>query len=166
MVPMERWSALTVTGGFRARLRGGPEDGRAVELEALADGEPPDCFAATDDESGMYVRAGLPNLDGSMPYWWIPATSSLISPVDPDTATWTLVSLGDDGETRMWHQHGENAEPVPLIVEPVESVEVPVQVGRAYSCPACPDMTVLSRPASPAHVEAGSRIRSASRHLN
>ena len=163
---MDRWNIPTAPGSYRARLRGGPDDGSSVEVEALLDGEPPDFIAAGDEDLGMYVLAGLPNRDGSMPYWWIAAPAGLTTPADPAIATWTLVSLGEDGETRMWHQHGENAEPVPLTVEPVDPGELPVHVGRAFSCPACEDMTVLSLPASPASIDAVDPARSEPRHFN
>lgn len=163
---MDRWSTSTAARSYRARLRGGPDDGSAVEVEALSDGEPPDFIGAGDEELGMYVLAGLPNLDGSMPYWWIAAPNGLTTPADPASATWTLVSLGEDGETRMWHQHGEDAEPVPLTVESVESGELPVHLGRAYSCSACEDMTVLSRPASATGMESIDPAASEPRHLN
>jgi hypothetical protein len=163
---MDRWSAPTVAITYRARLRGGPDDGCDMEVAALPGGEPPDFFAADDEDSGTYVLAGLPNLDGSMPYWWIPASTGLSGQVDEAAATWTLISLGDDGTTRLWHQHGEDAEPVPLDVEPVDSAAVPVHIGRAYSCRVCQDMTVLSRPAGESGAGDEAPIEAEQKRLN
>lgn len=131
---------------YRARLRGGPDDGIDVAVAALPDGAPPEVLHGGDDDLGMYLLAGLPNPDGSMPYWWVPAQPAGADTAQPGEATWTLISLADDGATKLWHQHGEDSEPVSLVVEPLSSAEVPIHIGRAYSCPACHDTAVISRP--------------------
>ncbi len=143
---MDTNRAATPASVYRARLRGGPDDGTDIGVAPLADGAPPEFLHSGPDDSGMYLLAGLPDPDGSLPYWWVPSQASAFSPGDPGEATWTLISLADDGATKMWHQHGEDAEPVPLNVEPVGSGDLPSHIGRAYSCPACHDTAVLSRP--------------------
>lgn len=162
---MDRWSAPAVAKTYRARLRGGPDDGNALDVTSLADGEPPDFLHGEEEESGMYVLAGLPNPDGSMPYWWIPASTGLTAPRNPASSTWTLISLGDDGATRLWHQHGEDAEPVALNVEPVDG-KIPTHIGRAYVCPVCQDMTVLSRPPAAVTSAEGASPEANARRLN
>jgi hypothetical protein len=133
--------------GYRARLRGGPDDGSDVSVAALPGGEPPDFFHAGPDDQGMYVLAGSPHADGTMPYWWIPSQARVPVATSSEDATWTLISLGDDGlSAKVWHQHGEGAEPVRLRVEPIKSAKVPTFVGRGYACDECGDMTVVSRP--------------------
>jgi hypothetical protein len=131
---------------YRARLRGGPDDGSDVAIAALPGGGPPDFFHAGPDDSGMYVLAGLPDPDGSMPYWWMPEHGGTADVDAEAEATWTLISLGDDGETKLWHQHGEDSPPVRLAVEPVKASRLPTHIGRAYTCPVCHDTAVLSRP--------------------
>ena len=128
---MERSRGRETAKAYRARLRGGPADGTDLAVPAESDGEPPESIDAGPDDSGMYLLAGLPNPDGSTPYWWIAADTGALRPADPAEATWTLVSIGDDGSTTMWHQHGEDAEPVPLAVEPVATDELPTHIGRA-----------------------------------
>jgi hypothetical protein len=132
---------------YRARLRGGPDDGGDVTVAALPGGGPPDFFHAGPDDQGMYVLAGSPYANGTMPYWWIASPSRVPDATNTEDATWTLISLGDDGlSTKVWHQHGEGAEPIRLHVEPIESARVPTFVGRGYVCAECGDMTVVSRP--------------------
>ena len=139
--------SLPTGRGYRARLRGGPDDGSDVTVSALPSGGPPDFFHAGPDDQGMYVLAGLPHTDGTMPYWWIPSQSRKQSTESPGDGTWTLISLGDDGiSTKVWHQHGEGTEPVRLHAESIESARVPAFVGRGYVCAECGDMTVVSRP--------------------
>lgn len=131
---------------YRARLRGGPDDGTDIAVAAMPDGEPPEFLYADPEESGMYLLAGLPNPDASTPYWWVASGPSLVRTTDPVDATWTLISLADDGATKLWHQHGEGTEPVQLTMEPVGRREAPTHVGRAYNCSVCHDTAVLSRP--------------------
>lgn len=163
---MARERSLTRTRTYRARLRGGPDDGSDTTVAALPDGEPPDFFHAGPDDSGMYVLAGLPNADGSMPYWWIPAHSGTADVDEPPDATWTLISLGDDGETKLWHQHGQDSEPVRLVVEPVKASRLPTHIGRAYTCPICHDTAVLSRPVGSVSAGRGSADRTGPRHYH
>ena len=147
MGPMAEQTTLPTRRGYRARLRGGPDDGSDVRVSALPGGGPPEFFQAGPDELGMYVLAGLTHPDGAVPYWWIPSRSRAPSAVGPEDATWTLVSLGDDGlSIKVWHQHGEGAEPVRLHAEPIGSAQVPAFVGRGYVCAECDEMTVVSRP--------------------
>ncbi len=150
---------LPTRQAYRARLRGGPDDGSDVRVTALPSGGPPDFFHAGPDDQGMYVLAGSPHADGTMPYWWIPSQSQSPIAADPEDATWTLISLGDDGlSTKLWHQHGEGAEPVRLHAEPIESAQVPAFVGRGYVCAECGDMTVLSRPSGQADEAASGHL--------
>ena len=137
---------LPTRQGYRARLSGGPDDGSDVSVAALPGGGPPDFFHAGPDDQGMYVLAGSRHADGTMPYWWMPSQAR-VPVANPEDATWTLISLGDDGlSAKVWHQHGEGAEPVRLHVEPIKSAKVPAFVGRGYVCDECGDMTVVSRP--------------------
>lgn len=138
--------ASTTEKSYHARLRGGPDDGIDMIVSAGTDGEPPEFLHAVADDSGMYLLAGLPNADGSMPYWWVPSQPGAVDATEPGDATWTLISLADDGATKLWHQHGEDAEPVQLVAEPVKSGDLPTHIGRAYNCPTCHDTAVLSRP--------------------
>ena len=132
---------------YQARLRGGPDDGAVVRANALAAGGPPDFLRAGPDDQGVYVLAGMPHADGTMPYWWIPDHRRLPASVGPEGATWTLISVGCDGATsKVWHQHGSGASPVRLVPEPLASAQVPAFVGRGYVCTECDEMTVLSFP--------------------
>lgn len=150
---------------YRARLRGGPDDGVDVVVGAQSDGEPPE-FLPTGTDAGMYLLAGLPNPDGSMPYWWVPAQVEAYGRPDPNAATWTLISLAEDGSTKLWHQHGEDSEPVQLVVESVDGTELPTHIGRAYNCPACHDTAVLSRPLRAAANERSNHMETTPRRAN
>jgi hypothetical protein len=151
---------------YRARLRGGPDDGLDLAVAALPDGAPPEVLHGGDDDLGMYLLAGLPNPDGSMPYWWVPAQSAPSVDAQPGEATWTLISLADDGATKLWHQHGEDSEPVPLMMEPLSSADVPIHIGRAFSCPVCDDTAVLSRPIQVQEADPAQPRDGAPRHVN
>jgi hypothetical protein len=146
MVPMATNQLSTSEKSYHARLRGGPDDGTDMIVGAASDGEPPEFLHAIADDTGMYLLAGLPNPDGSMPYWWVPSQQGAVHATAPGEATWTLISLADDGATKLWHQHGEDSEPVQLVAEPVKTADLPTHIGRAYSCPNCDDTAVLSRP--------------------
>jgi hypothetical protein len=64
-----------------------------------------------------------------------------------EQSTWTLISVGGGGGTpKVWHQHGEGTAPVPLRVESVGSMAAPAFVGRAYVCPDCDEVSVVSLP--------------------
>jgi hypothetical protein len=132
---------------YVARLRGGPDDGALVRIPALSDGAPPDFFHAGPQDPGVYVLAGLPHADGSMPYWFMSSQPGVAGPVDPARSTWTLISLARDGlGVKAWHQHGEATRPVRLRAEPASSSRTPAAVGVAYVCPECDDLTVMSVP--------------------
>ncbi len=150
---------------YRARLRGGPEDGVDLVVAGQPDGEPPE-YLPTGTEAGMYLLAGLPNPDGSMPYWWVPSQPASTTTAEPGEATWTLISLADDGATKLWHQHGEDSEPVPLVMEPLNSSDIPIHIGRAYGCPVCNDTAVLSRPLQVQEADPAQPRDGATRHVN
>lgn len=138
---------------YQARLRGGPDDGGVVRVAALPGGGPPDFFHAGPDDQGVYVLAGSPYSDETLPYWWIADHSRLPTSGGPEGATWTLISMGNDGTAaKVWHQHGASAAPVRLTPEPLQSAKVPVFVGRGYVCSDCDDLTVVS---FPSHEEEG-----------
>jgi hypothetical protein len=144
---MGQRTTLPTRQNYHARLRGGPDDGSDVQLSGRPGGGPPEFFHAGSDDQGMYVLAGSPHSDGTLPYQWNPSLGQAQVDTDPTDATWTLVSVsGDDRSTKVWHQHGEGAEPVRLEAEPLKSATVPSFVGRGYVCRECDDMTVVSRP--------------------
>jgi hypothetical protein len=144
---METGTTQTTPQTYRARLRGGPDDGAQVRVSPLPGGAPPDFFHAGPDDPGVYVLAGAPHEDGSLPYWFISSLPSAAEPVEPPASTWTLVSLsGDGGSPKVWHQHGEGTAPVRLHVERAMSDSLPAFVGRAYTCPECDETTVISLP--------------------
>lgn len=147
MGPMASDTGVAIQADYVARLRGGPDDGALVRVAALPGGAPPDFFHAGPDDPGLYVLAGLPHADGSMPYWFMPSLPNSGEPAAPERSTWTLVSLADgDGSIKMWHQHGEGTTPVRLRAEAIESARVPAFVGRAFVCPECEATTVISLP--------------------
>jgi hypothetical protein len=130
---------------FVARLTGGPKDGAVVIVSALADGGPPDVFEPDDHVDGLYVLGGSPQADGTMPYIWSPRSTDGWQPDRP--ATWTLISLDEEGRLRkVWHQHAEGRTPTPLAPESVDSTTVPAVFGRAWVCPECSEITVVSQP--------------------
>lgn len=132
---------------YHAKLRGGPDDGALVRVTPLPNGAPPDFFHAGPDDSGVYVLAGAPHEDGSLPYWFI---SSLPMAEEPDSmggSTWTLISIAEgDAAPQVWHQHSEGTQPVRLRAETAPSSKVPSFVGRVYTCPDCEETTVISLP--------------------
>jgi hypothetical protein len=130
---------------FVARLTGGPKDGAVVIVSAVAAGGPPDVFEPDDHLDGLYVLGGSPQADGTMPYLWSPRGTSDWLQERP--ATWTLISLDEQGRLRkIWHQHAEGRTPTPLTPESVDSDTVPAVFGRAWVCPECSEITVVSRP--------------------
>lgn len=144
---MERDTTTTLPKAYRARLRGGPDDGAIVDVSALPGGGPPDFFHAGPDDPGMYVLAGAPRQDGSLPYWFMSSLPAVGELVGPRCSTWTLVSVSEDGRhTQVWHQHGTDASPVRLLAERNGSLTAPSFSGRAYYCPECGDSTVISLP--------------------
>ncbi len=95
----------------------------------------------------MYVLAGAPNEDGSLPYWFISSMPALAERTAPEQSTWTLVSVGcGNAAPKVWHQHCEGTRPVLLRPEPVASSRASSIVGRAYVCPECEQTTVISLP--------------------
>lgn len=132
---------------YRAKLRGGPDDGALVRVTPLPDGAPPDFFHAGLDDSGVYVLAGAPHEDGSLPYWFISSLPREEEPDSPAESTWTLVSIAEGDESpQIWHQHSDGAQPVRLRAETAPSSKVPSFVGRVYTCPECEATTVVSLP--------------------
>lgn len=144
---METGIRPTAIPTYQARLRGGPDDGAMVRITPLPGGAPPDFFHAGPDDPGMYVLAGAPLEDGSLPYWFISSLPRSEEPDQPSGTTWTLVSITDDDEPpQVWHQHGEGSPPVRLHSETATSSRTPSFVGRAYTCPECEETTVISLP--------------------
>lgn len=144
---MEKSTTSTTPQTYRATLRGGPDDGASMLVNPMPGGVPPDFFHAGPDDPGVYVLAGAPLEDGALPYWFISSLPRAEEPVVPAHATWTLVSIADDGKTpKVWHQHGEGTGPVRLRAESLGSPRVPSFVGRAYTCPECAETTVISLP--------------------
>ena len=132
---------------YQARLRGGPDDGALVRVCSLPGGAPPDFFHAGPDDPGVYVLAGAPHEDESLPYLFISSLARAQEPEPDRPSTWTLVSMAkDDGVPRVWHQHGERERPVSLRAEAASSARLPAFVGRVYSCPECDETTVISLP--------------------
>lgn len=144
---MDQSTTTTTSQPYIARLRGGPDDGALVRVVPLPGGSPPDFFHAGPDDPGVYVLAGAPREDGSLPYWFIPSLPQAEEPVVPRESTWTLVSMAGGHEPpKVWHQHGEGTSPVRLHAELARSGQVPSFVGRAYVCPECDETTVISLP--------------------
>lgn len=144
---MGKTTGTAARSDYLARLRGGPDDGALIRVAPLPGGAPPDFFHAGPDDPGMYVLAGLPHSDGSLPYWFMPSLPGPTSPVTPEQSTWTLISVAGAGDSfKVWHQHGEGTRPVRLHAETVASARTPASVGRAYVCPECEDTTVVSSP--------------------
>jgi hypothetical protein len=80
-----------------------------------------------------------------MPYLWSPRRGEDWPQEGP--ATWTLISLDEQGRLqKMWHQHAEGRTPTPLAPEAVDSDTVPAVFGRAWVCPECSEITVVSQP--------------------
>lgn len=132
---------------FVARMAGGPMDGAVVILPALADGGAPDVYEADHHSDGLYVLGGSERTDGTMPYLWSPRPADHWWPEPGTPATWTLISLDEHGRLRrLWHQHAEGRTPTPLTPEAVDSVTVPTVFGRAWVCPECAEITVVSQP--------------------
>jgi hypothetical protein len=147
MVLMETGRPTTLPSAYRARLRGGPDDGAVVDVSALPGGGPPDFFHAGPADPGMYVLAGAPYADGSLPYWFISSLPAIEEQVEAHRSTWTLVSVsGDNRRPKVWHQHGAGTTPVRMRAERIGSERTPSFMGRAYHCPECGDMTVISLP--------------------
>jgi len=147
MAAMKTGTSAGTTRTYEARLRGGPDDGARVRVTPLPSGGPPDFFHAGPDDPGVYVLAGAPFDDGSLPYWFISSLPRSEEPEPPEGPTWTLVSLAGDPESpKIWHQHGEGTRPVRLREEDARSSRLPSFVGRVYTCPECEETTVVSLP--------------------
>lgn len=143
---MEHTTAGTAANTYRARLRGGPDDGALIGVTALPGGAPPDFFHAGPDDSGVYVLAGAPHDDGSLPYWFLSTMPEHDEP-EAEGSTWTLISLAVvGGHPKVWHQHGQGTAPVRLRADRMDSTDTPTFVGRAYGCPECGEVTVISLP--------------------
>lgn len=144
---MEIGTRPGIAQAYEARLRGGPDDGAVVRVSPLPDGAPPDFFHAGPDDPGVYVLAGAPHEDGSLPYWFISSLPYAEQPEPDRPATWTLVSVASGDEApRVWHQHGEGALPIQLSAETASSARSPAFIGRVYTCPECEETTVISLP--------------------
>jgi hypothetical protein len=144
---METHSIAPAVQTYQARLRGGPDDGALVRISALPGGAPPDFLDARPEDPGLYVLAGAPHADGSLPYWFMSSLQAAQEQAATDGPTWTLVSIPEGREApRVWHQHREGEPPVRLRAEPAASARVPSFVGRVYSCPECEETTVISLP--------------------
>lgn len=147
MGPMGAGTRPGTTRTYQARLRGGPDDGALVYVSPLPGGAPPDFFHAGPDDPGVYVLAGAPRADGSLPYLFISSLPCAPGPELDRSSTWTLVSVTGDGQApQVWHQHGQGASPVRLRAETASSAPLPAFVGRVYSCPECDETTVISLP--------------------
>jgi hypothetical protein len=147
--PMEQGIDSRTLQTYHARLRGGPDDGALVLVSPLPSGAPPDFFHAGPDDPGVYVLAGAPLADGSLPYWFISSLPRTDEPVEVTRSTWTLISIAaDDGSPKVWHQHGEGSVPVRLRVERIGSERTPSFMGREYTCPECEETTIISLPES------------------
>ena len=59
---------------FSARFEHGPNHGTVVPVLGLAFGQPPDLLLTPHPSDGVYVLAGGPRRDGSLPYWWMSRT--------------------------------------------------------------------------------------------
>jgi hypothetical protein len=56
---------------FTARFEGGPRQGTMAFVRSLASGQPPDLIRIPGQPEGLYLLAGGPRRDGSLPYWWM-----------------------------------------------------------------------------------------------
>jgi hypothetical protein len=56
---------------YVARFEGGPRHGAAAQVRAVASGFPPDLIRHPGQPTGVYLLAGGPRADGSVPYWWM-----------------------------------------------------------------------------------------------
>lgn len=136
----------TTMRAYRARLRGGPDDGALVPVTPLPGGAPPDFFHAGPDDPGVYVLAGAPRDDGTLPYWFISSLPMAAGSTEVRPSTCTLVSMaGGQGSPKVWHQHGEGRAPVRLHAAAADA-PLPSCIGRTYICPECEETTVISLP--------------------
>jgi hypothetical protein len=56
---------------FAARFEHGPHGGTVGPVQGLEFGQPPDLLFTQVPFDGVYVLAGGPRPDGSLPYWWL-----------------------------------------------------------------------------------------------
>jgi len=56
---------------YNARLLGGPRDGTRVKVAGLPDEGPVEVLPVPEDERGVYLLAGYPDLGGTLPYRWL-----------------------------------------------------------------------------------------------
>ena len=68
---MHRTERGRIEPRYEARLIEGPRNGARVKVVGLPDGGPVEMLPAREDESGVYLLAGYPDLGGSLPYRWI-----------------------------------------------------------------------------------------------
>jgi hypothetical protein len=80
--------------GYRVRFEGGPRDAKQTVVPALDTGGPPELLLTPGRPDWVYVLAGAPRADGSLPYWWMPSLRLAapqgrtgLRPEGPDTTT-------------------------------------------------------------------------------
>jgi hypothetical protein len=56
---------------YDARLIEGPRDGVRVTVASLPQGGPVEVLSVHEDDLGVYLLAGYPDLGGSLPYRWV-----------------------------------------------------------------------------------------------
>lgn len=92
------------------------------------------------------LRAGAGEGSPEMPISPRSSRSDEQAPDPMDRSTWTLISLGGGAMPMVWHQHGDGMPPVRLQSDKVGSSRVPSRSGRAYVCPECDELAVVSLP--------------------
>lgn len=61
-----------------ARFVEGPRDGQVRTVMALESGEPPEILLTPERPEWVYVRAGAPKDDGSLPYLHMPPSRAIL----------------------------------------------------------------------------------------
>jgi hypothetical protein len=56
---------------YIARFEGGPRDAQLTPVLSLDSGQPPDILLTPGRPEWLYVRAGAPRADGSLPYLYL-----------------------------------------------------------------------------------------------
>ncbi len=56
---------------YDARLLDGPRGGTRVKVVGLPEGGPVEVLPVHEDERGVYLLAGNPDLSGTLPYRWL-----------------------------------------------------------------------------------------------
>lgn len=63
---------------YLARFHEGPRDGTVTAVLALETGQPPDVLLTPGQRDWIYVLAGGPRADGSLPYLYMPPTKAAL----------------------------------------------------------------------------------------